>query len=351
MEENNYEDTFEYSVFVDTRSFGGMFVQFFTITASTNNGLIQPINFITTDFGAFLILLIVSTIIYSLYYQAYINRYYYDCGPDFITIKKGVFAPSEIHVQYQKIQDVYVDQDIFDRMFGLYDVHIASATVTSGIEAHIDGVNADVAENLKNILLGKINGGGSIPTNAQIPSQPAQNVQTETSAQFQSDKTISSTTYPISGSWIYSAMFSSAAFGLIFTLIFGFMSFGFVSRVTGEPLVYIGLWILCNLLFFIFISLIYFVYLLVWKKNFYFEFMPDYILLRTGVLNKEEKHMPYKSIQNVTNSQGIFDRMFGLVGYVWWKMPQPKRLAVVVIDKLCLMVFLWSGNRKKKPMS
>ena len=72
------------------------------------------------------------------------------------------------------------------------------------------------------------------------------------------------------------------------------MSFGFVSRVTGEPLVYIGLWILCNLLFFIFISLIYFVYLLVWKKNFYFEFMPDYILLRTGVLNKEEKHMPYK---------------------------------------------------------
>ena len=161
--------------------FGGMFVQFFTITASTNNGLIQPINFITTDFGAFLILLIVSIIIYSLYYQAYINRYYYDCGPDFITIKKGVFAPSEIHVQYQKIQDVYVDQDIFDRMFGLYDVHIASATVTSGIEAHIDGVDADVAENLKNILLGKINGGGSSPINAQ---QPAQNVQTETRRNF-----------------------------------------------------------------------------------------------------------------------------------------------------------------------
>lgn len=82
---------------------------------------------------------------YGFYVRAYIRRYFYDGNENFLTIRKGVFAPTEIHVQYQKIQDVYVDQDILDRIMGLYDVHIASATVTSGIEAHIDGVEEAAA--------------------------------------------------------------------------------------------------------------------------------------------------------------------------------------------------------------
>ena len=40
--------------------------------------------------------------------------------------------------------------------------------------------------------------------------------------------------------------------------------------------------------------------------------MPDYLLLRDGVISREEKHVPYKTIQNVTVSQGIIERMFGL---------------------------------------
>jgi len=277
----------------------------FLIIMSGNSGF-QPMNILLVGIMFFLAFFIILTVIYSLYYQAYINRYYYDCGPDFITIKKGVFAPSEIHVQYQKIQDVYVDQDIFDRMFGLYDVHIASATVTSGIEAHIDGVDTDVAESLKNILLGKIKSGGNISANSQTPSYPTQNIQAGTSAQpvqFQSDKTISSKTYPISGSWIYMAIFSGIFISLILTLILTPFTLKALSLLFGLPVL---------LLLFAFVFVVYMIYIFVWKKNFYFEFMPDYILLRTGVLNKEEKHVPYKSIQNIINSQGIFDRMFGL---------------------------------------
>ncbi|MDE2116936.1 MAG: hypothetical protein KGI79_03615, partial [Patescibacteria group bacterium] len=51
-------------------------------------------------------LLIVITVLNALYISAYIKRYYYSADEDFITIKKGVFAPTEIHVQYRKIQDV-----------------------------------------------------------------------------------------------------------------------------------------------------------------------------------------------------------------------------------------------------
>lgn len=264
-----------------------------------------------TSIIVFFMLLIILTAIYSLYYKAYINRYYYDCGPEFITIKKNVFTPTEIHVQYQKIQDVYVDQDLLDRIFGLYDVHIASATVTSGIEAHVDGVNQDVAENLKNIILSKIKNNSNPVVNSQTPDQPKQ------TPQFQSDKEISSKTYPISELWIYSTMLRALVTSSILASLISMAAY-FGSK-NENWVVYNGINLgiilgvaIYGLVVFIFIFLLYFILSAIWKRNFYFEFMPDYILLRTGIFSRTEKHMPYKSIQNITKDQGIFDRILGL---------------------------------------
>ena len=159
--------------------------------------VIHPIFF---GLCVFLFVVLLSFILYWTYIVAYIKRYYYDCGDQFITIKKGVFAPTEIHVQYQKIQDVYIDQDIIDRIMGLYDVHIASATVTSGIEAHIDGVNFDVSEGLKDLILAKIhNASNSSPA----PQNPTPQPQTNP---VQFSQKISSETYPISGKWMWSTI-------------------------------------------------------------------------------------------------------------------------------------------------
>jgi putative membrane protein len=273
-----------------------------TMSQSDLNGPISSdiiMKFVVADLSIFLIIFIVLTLIYAIYFKAYINRYYYDCGEDFVTIKKNVFTPTEIHVQYQKIQDVYVDQDIIDRIFGLYDVHIASATITSGIEAHIDGVNAGIAESLKNLILSKIKNGGNTVTNSQTMAQAR-----ESSVKFQSDKEVSSKTYPISKQWIYPATFNAIIFSLILALLF----LGVVSKKhTVDP----------NLFFYAVILFAFFFFLsmwwkMVWKKNYHFEFTEDYILLKTGVLSRSEKHVPYKSIQNITESQGILDRMFGL---------------------------------------
>ena len=112
----------------------------------------------------------VVCVIYGIYVSAYIKRYYYDATDSYVTIKKGVFAPAEIHVQYAKIQDVYVDQDILDKIMGLYDVHLASATIASGIEAHVDGVDKNGADGLKNLLLQKLQGGGSVSPMSSIPA-------------------------------------------------------------------------------------------------------------------------------------------------------------------------------------
>ena len=119
------------------------------------------------------ILLLLIALFRGWYLKYYIKYYYYSADQDFLTIKKGVFGPREIHVQYRKIQDVYVDQDILDRIMGLYDVHIASATVASGMEAHIDGVNEVVAKGLKDFLLNSIK---SVPYSTGNGYSPTQNV-------------------------------------------------------------------------------------------------------------------------------------------------------------------------------
>jgi len=106
----------------------------------------------TATFGIFGFLFLVILLTY-LYQRWYFAVYFYDLTPDFIQIKKGPITPREITIPYERIQDVYVDQDLLDRIFGLYDVHLSSATISSGMEAHIDGVEKQAAEGLRAILL------------------------------------------------------------------------------------------------------------------------------------------------------------------------------------------------------
>lgn len=98
----------------------------------------------------FLLLIVFAT----YYYQKwYFSVYYYDLTDDFIIIKKGPITPREITIPYERVQDVYVDQDLLDRIFGIYDVHLSSATISSGMEAHIDGVEKEAADGLRGVLL------------------------------------------------------------------------------------------------------------------------------------------------------------------------------------------------------
>lgn len=124
-------------------TFGGLIIA----SASQNLTLMLVI-----ALGSFAIWLIFVALLY--YYQKwYFATYYYEIKPDYISIKKGPITPNEINIVYQKIQDVYVDQDLLDRIMGLYDVHIATATFSSGNLAHIDGVEKDAAYGLRDELL------------------------------------------------------------------------------------------------------------------------------------------------------------------------------------------------------
>lgn len=101
-----------------------------------------------------LVILWLVVIVLSYLYQVwYFNTYFYDFATDYLVIKKGPITPREITIPYERIQDVYVDQDLLDRLLGLYDVHLSSATVSSGMEAHIDGVEKPAADGLRAALL------------------------------------------------------------------------------------------------------------------------------------------------------------------------------------------------------
>ena len=105
------------------------------------------------------ILFLLRTAIVPIHQYYYYKKYFYDARPDFLQIRKGWILTIEVILDYSKIQDVYMDQDIFDRMFGLWDVHVSTATATSGIEAHIDGVNKENALAIREIILGHIRKG------------------------------------------------------------------------------------------------------------------------------------------------------------------------------------------------
>lgn len=97
-----------------------------------------------------------SFIINIIYQILYYRGYFYDLTNEQVIIRKGVISRQEISLYYSKIQNVYIDQDVLDRPFGLYDVHLETAGFTSGKATHIDGVNGENAKKLRDMLASNV---------------------------------------------------------------------------------------------------------------------------------------------------------------------------------------------------
>lgn len=127
----------------------------FSFIFSEGRNISQNFNFwiiIYIIVGIF-ILFIVLKYIYEIFYMKY---YFYDLVGKNLIIKKGVFSRNEITLPINRLQDVYIDQDILDRIFWLYDVHVSSATIISGNLSHIDGLNKENSQAIKSLILSGI---------------------------------------------------------------------------------------------------------------------------------------------------------------------------------------------------
>ncbi|MFC2163312.1 PH domain-containing protein [Candidatus Altiarchaeota archaeon] len=100
-------------------------------------------------------ILFVAHVFNYFYNTLYLRNYYYDLEDDELVIGKGVVSTWRNSLPAHKIQDVYLNQDAFDRIFGLYDLHFTTASIASG-EAHIDGLTRSDAIKLRSMLIGWI---------------------------------------------------------------------------------------------------------------------------------------------------------------------------------------------------
>ena len=142
-----------------TKRFIGNMIGWLVVSLIMSLALLFVMRF---DLIASLLLLLGLLLIFAawqwFYEHKYFDAYFYDLDKDFLKIKKDWITPRETILPYEKLQDVYVDQDLFDRIFGLWDVHVSTATMASGMEAHIDGVNQENANKIRELLLDKIRG-------------------------------------------------------------------------------------------------------------------------------------------------------------------------------------------------
>ena len=103
-----------------------------------------------------------------LYYVLYYRSYFYDFCRSGVVVKRGVFCRKELIVPFNRITDIYVEQDAVSRFLGLYDVHLATQTEHSKKIAHMGGVNKPGAQSLYRLLLQHID--GSIKFSAESAS-------------------------------------------------------------------------------------------------------------------------------------------------------------------------------------
>lgn len=129
---------------------------------------VEKMRTVWTAWFAILVMLVLWRTAYQI---MYFSTYFYNMDDRNMTIRKGVLAKHEITLPLSKVTDVYIDQDLLDVFFGLYDLHISSPTEQSGRVAHIDGVDKRGAVQLRNLILDRINSADAALTNEKRREQ------------------------------------------------------------------------------------------------------------------------------------------------------------------------------------
>ena len=256
-----------------------------------NYGALLPFTFLILVFS---VILFIGFIYEYLYYRLY----YYNFQDDSAEIRKGVISRATGHVRYDRLQNIYVDQDVLDRIFGLYDVHYETAGEKSGFYSHVDGLRKENADKLVNFLKERaerkpINQASANPVTPVFQNQNT--LISRSSCPLEPRVIISST---LGGSWIFLIVLFVA--GVVWEL-------RFVQNTLTPPVIGWGIAIA------IFLS---FIYTLVWYNNFNFSFSEERGEIKSSVIATSASFLAYDRIQNVNVHQGILDRLLGIYSVV-----------------------------------
>ena len=248
---------------------------------------------------------VISIILVYIYQVLYYKSYFYDFQDNNATIKKGVVSQSTGYVRYERIQNVYVDQDVLDRIFGLFDVHYETAGETSNTYSHVDGLSQENSKILIKFLNNKIREVNNAKPNNQEIFNSTEHVILNDQKKINKEKTIiDRSNIPISQKIIYSLL---KIVPLVLLLIIR-ISFTIEKnyRISFET----SIFMLIGSIFFI--SLGTYIYYKIWFKNFYFQFLNTSGVIKSRVLTLSSSYIYYDRIQNVNITQGILEKIFNI---------------------------------------
>lgn len=243
--------------------------------------------------------IIAAIYIYEYYYY---KLYRYEFREDGADITKGVITRATGHVRYERLQNIYVDQDVLDRIFGLYDVHYETAGAESGAYAHVDGLIKANADKLTDFLNERAKGEPMATAPRFTPTDSAPAAKTI----IQDNSSISSANYKVRKAAIWTrTIMGTIGLPIIFALLdLIFSRRSAVLIVSFDPQVIVGIVVAS------FIASYVFSY--VWYKNFYFNFQSDKGEIRSKVISANNSYLYYDRIQNIDIKQGILERIFGI---------------------------------------
>lgn len=123
-------------------------------------------------------LIILSLILLVVAPAAPLRRitFHYSISDKFLTLRQGILSKQEKNIPYGVIQNIFIKQDLFDRIFGLASLVVENASYGAGVDSlteteekqrveligfrgnkvSIPGLKKTDAETLKDILLQKI---------------------------------------------------------------------------------------------------------------------------------------------------------------------------------------------------
>jgi uncharacterized protein len=299
----------------------------------------------------FLIITLLITIWAYIYQNIYFKNYYYNFEEDKAEIKKGVVAMATGHVRYARIQNVFVDQDFWDRIFGLYDVHYETAGEISGFYSHVDGLNKENADKLVQFINDKTN----YKENGSEKFEKKETEVLQDKVMSDNDQRIfTRENIPIERRIIFKTLPSSLIWYYISILVYS------VNILFREvPLTFLEfISSIYTITFYVIIPLLIviwsYIYYNIWYKNFYFKFDQESGTIKQGVVATSDVHVYYNRIQNIDISQTTIERMLGICCLVIETASAGTKLGGIVIPGLkkenaeILKSFLLEKSKKQQ---
>jgi len=118
------------------------------------------------SFERLMVVILLSLIFSYIWARLKYSSWRYELVENAIRIEKGIITKKYISIPYQRVQNVDIYRGILARIFKLSDLHIQTAGYSGGYgkygkggtEGKLPGLDIQVAEQLREGLVGKVSG-------------------------------------------------------------------------------------------------------------------------------------------------------------------------------------------------